>query len=63
MASITEASLREAITQRLGAIHVEVTDMSGTSHYQASPTLGKNALSAIAKLQKEKEKKKKSFKY
>lgn len=35
MASITEASLREAITQRLGAIHVEVTDMSGASHYQA----------------------------
>ncbi|UKZ76161.1 hypothetical protein TrVFT333_003857 [Trichoderma virens FT-333] len=32
MASITEASLREAITQRLGAIHVEVTDMSGTAH-------------------------------
>ncbi|PNP56530.1 hypothetical protein THARTR1_03226 [Trichoderma harzianum] len=31
MASITEASLREAITQRLGAIHVEVTDMSGTA--------------------------------
>ncbi|EGR49102.1 hypothetical protein MKX07_006959 [Trichoderma sp. CBMAI-0711] len=29
MASITEASLREAITQRLGAIHVQVTDMSG----------------------------------
>ncbi|KAM0474523.1 hypothetical protein ACHAPX_007467 [Trichoderma viride] len=29
MASISEASLREAITQRLGAIHVEVTDMSG----------------------------------
>lgn len=35
MASITEASLREAISQRLGAIHVEVTDMSGKSHYQA----------------------------
>ncbi|TFB07260.1 hypothetical protein CCMA1212_000307 [Trichoderma ghanense] len=29
MASITEASLREAITQRLGATHVQVTDMSG----------------------------------
>ncbi|KAL6898849.1 bola protein [Trichoderma evansii] len=29
MASITEASLRETITQRLGAVHVEVTDMSG----------------------------------
>ena len=27
---ITEASLKEALTQRLGAAHVEVTDMSGT---------------------------------
>lgn len=27
---ITEASLKEALTQRLGATHVEVTDMSGT---------------------------------
>ncbi|KAH7362093.1 bola domain-containing protein [Plectosphaerella cucumerina] len=26
---ITEASLKDALTQRLGAIHVEVTDMSG----------------------------------
>lgn len=42
MASITEASLREAITQRLGAIHVEVTDMSGNqpipSTYYKSPS-------------------------
>ncbi|ROT37947.1 bola-like protein [Sodiomyces alkalinus F11] len=26
---ITEASLKEAITERLNAIHVEITDMSG----------------------------------
>ncbi|KAH6891062.1 bola domain-containing protein [Thelonectria olida] len=31
MSQITDESLREAITQRLGAVHVEVTDMSGTS--------------------------------
>ncbi|CAH0037319.1 unnamed protein product [Clonostachys solani] len=31
MAQITDASLRETITERLQAIHVEVTDMSGIS--------------------------------
>lgn len=30
MAQITDQSIRQAITERLGAIHVEVTDMSGT---------------------------------
>jgi stress-induced morphogen len=30
MAQITDASLRETITERLKATHVEVTDMSGT---------------------------------
>ncbi|KAH8174792.1 bolA-like protein [Sarocladium implicatum] len=29
MADITESSLRESITERLKAVHVEVTDMSG----------------------------------
>lgn len=29
MSQITDESLREAITQRLQATHVEVTDMSG----------------------------------
>ncbi|VUC23688.1 unnamed protein product [Clonostachys rosea] len=29
MAQITDASLRDTITERLQAIHVEVTDMSG----------------------------------
>ncbi|OAA56055.1 BolA domain protein [Cordyceps fumosorosea ARSEF 2679] len=29
MAQITDASMREIITQRLGAVHVEVADMSG----------------------------------
>lgn len=29
-ATITEASLQAAITERLKAIHVQVTDMSGT---------------------------------
>ncbi|EFY99647.1 BolA family protein [Metarhizium robertsii] len=29
MSQITDASIRDAITQRLGATHVEVTDMSG----------------------------------
>ena len=28
--SITEDTLKAALTERLGAIHVEVTDMSGT---------------------------------
>ncbi|KAK6841511.1 hypothetical protein PG990_006487 [Apiospora arundinis] len=27
--TITEASLKSALTERLGAVHVEVTDMSG----------------------------------
>lgn len=27
--AITDARLRETITERLGAVHVEVTDMSG----------------------------------
>jgi hypothetical protein len=31
MAQITDASLRETITERLQATHVEVTDMSGIS--------------------------------
>ncbi|EFY89265.1 BolA domain-containing protein [Metarhizium acridum CQMa 102] len=30
MSQITDASIRDAITQRLGATHVEVTDMSGS---------------------------------
>lgn len=30
MAQITDDSLRSAITERLQAVHVEVTDMSGT---------------------------------
>ncbi|PHH82308.1 hypothetical protein CDD82_6416 [Ophiocordyceps australis] len=29
MAQITDSSLREAITQRLEAVHIQVTDMSG----------------------------------
>ncbi len=29
MAQITDASMREIITQRLAAVHVEVADMSG----------------------------------
>ncbi|KAF7544049.1 hypothetical protein G7Z17_g10256 [Cylindrodendrum hubeiense] len=29
MAQISDESMREAITQRLGAVHVTVTDMSG----------------------------------
>lgn len=29
--TITEASLKAALTERLNAVHVEVTDMSGTS--------------------------------
>ncbi|KAH7015203.1 bola protein [Ilyonectria destructans] len=29
MAQISEESMREAITERLGAVHVTVTDMSG----------------------------------
>lgn len=33
MAEITEASLRETITERLKAVHVEVTDMSGQSFF------------------------------
>jgi hypothetical protein len=46
MAQITDASIREAITQRLQATHVEVTDMSGsqnvaprTSHQRAQRKL------------------------
>lgn len=30
MAQITDAGLRATIAERLGAVHVEVTDMSGT---------------------------------
>lgn len=33
MAQITDASLRETITERLQAIHVEVTDMSGILYH------------------------------
>lgn len=36
MAQITDASLRDTITERLQASHVEVTDMSGKA---ASPNL------------------------
>jgi hypothetical protein len=35
--SITEASLKTALVERLGATHVEVTDMSG-EHLQATPS-------------------------
>lgn len=31
MSQITDAHMRELITQRLAAVHVEVADMSGTS--------------------------------
>lgn len=33
--TITDAGLRETIAQRLGAVHVEVTDMSGRTHLSA----------------------------
>lgn len=29
MSQITDETMREAIKERLGAVHVEVTDMSG----------------------------------
>ncbi|KHO01023.1 BolA domain-containing protein [Metarhizium album ARSEF 1941] len=35
MSQITDVSIREAITQRLQATHVEVTDMSG--EYKRAP--------------------------
>ncbi|KAI2631232.1 bola domain-containing protein [Xylaria nigripes] len=50
MASITEESLKTALTSRLNAIHVEVTDMSGgcgqsfTSLIVSPDFAGKNSL-------------------
>lgn len=37
MAQITDASLRETITGRLNAVHVDVTDMSGMSSPSPPP--------------------------
>jgi hypothetical protein len=38
MAEITDKSIHQAITERLGAVHVEVTDMSGTFTRDQSET-------------------------
>lgn len=35
---ITESSLRDALAQRLQAVHVEVTDMSGTRNHPPPPS-------------------------
>ncbi len=36
---ITDTSIRQAITDRLQATHVEVTDMSGTGPFPPIPSL------------------------
>jgi hypothetical protein len=36
-ATITEVSLKNALAERLGAVHVEVTDMSGRYSFSGAP--------------------------